>query len=45
LSSLSLSKSRKLELELVSADARTSATERMNCWGRSSGTSPASRLK
>jgi hypothetical protein len=40
-----LLESRKLELELVSADARTSAMERMSCWGRSSGTSPASRLR
>jgi hypothetical protein len=40
LSSLSLS-----ELELVLADARTLATKRMSCWGRSSGTSPASRLR
>jgi hypothetical protein len=43
--SLSLSEPRKLELELVSADAKTSAMERMSYWGRSSGTSPASELR
>jgi hypothetical protein len=42
--SLSLLELRKLELELISADARTSVMERMSCWGRSSGTSLASRL-
>jgi hypothetical protein len=39
-----LSESRKSELELISADARTSVIEHMSYWGRSFGTSSASRL-
>jgi hypothetical protein len=43
--SLSLSESKKLESEVVSADARTSVMEHMSCWGRFSSTSPTSRLR